>query len=497
MVQTKHIILLFLALNACNAIVSGQTRIVAPVERAKFTHATTYDSLQAFLQLIAKSPRVRVEHIATTRLGRVVSAAEVSSNGRFGTDTMKLRILLFAQQHGDEPAGKEALTLLLAKLASSSPPRWMNRLDILIVPQMNPDGAEMHQRRTSDSIDLNRNHVLLTSPETKGLHDLFYKWKPEVTLDMHEYSSGKAWRDSGMLKTADVQLGMLTHPNTPQSIRHMQHQNVYPFISSKVERQGYRFQEYIVGSPDSRIRHSTTEINDGRQSFGILNSMSFIQEGRKWEGLDDTLKRRAKSQLASVEALLDYCGQHAADIRSMIAAERSRLRRVQGTNLVLRMEHVLGTAQSVIPVFNLRSNRDTVWNIAPYHSIVQPRLTIRIPAAYMVPRHLTSVLDLLRRHHITLKEISAERLVPVETCTLDSVGVEDVEETPMARAFVRWTRTTAVLRPGDILVPSNQLQSVFVSIVLEPESVWGLMSYPAFDTTLRKQGEYPIVRIEQ
>jgi hypothetical protein len=299
-----------------------------------------------------------------------------------------------------------------------------------------------------------------------------------------------------MIKIADVQLGMLTHPNTPQRIMQMQHQNIYPFIASEVARRGYRFQEYIVGTPDSRIRHSTTEINDGRQSFGVLNTVSFIQEGRKWDGLEDTLQRRAKSQLASVVALLEYCGQHVAELRSLVAAERAKLLKAQGTSLVLRMEHVSGRAQSVIPVFNLRTQKDTVWTIAPYHSIVEPRLSTLIPAAYLVPNHLTSVLDLLRRHHVAMNEVSTERLVQAEACTLDSVGVEDIEETPMARPFVRWTKTTAVLHPGDVIVPTNQLPSLVVSIILEPESVWGLMSYPAFDAVLKKPGSFPILRIE-
>jgi hypothetical protein len=313
---------------------------------------------------------------------------------------------------------------------------------------------------------------------------------------MHEYSSSKSWSDSGMIKTADVQLGMLTHPSTPERIRQMQHKNVYPFIATEVARRGYRFQEYIVGSPDSRIRHSTTEINDGRQSFGILNSVSFIQEGRKWHGLEDTLRRRAISQLVSVEALLEYCTQHAGEMRSMIAAERSNLFSALGTNVVLRMEHVAGTAQSVIPVFNLRLKKDTVWTITPYHSVVEPRLSVKIPSSYVVPQQLTTVLDLLRRHHIRMEEISAKQSVQAEVYTIDSVGVEYIEEDPKPKPYGHWNKTTTLLHAGDMMVRTDQLQSILITIMLEPESVWGLMGYPDFDTILKKPGVYPILRVE-
>jgi hypothetical protein len=496
MVTINQTVVLFLVLASSPFLSRAQAKFIAPIEQSGFTHATRYDTLQTFLKHISSSPGVRVEPMATTRLGRTVSVTMISGSNQFGSDTTKLRVLLFAQQHGDEPAGKEALTLLLASLASGHHTAWKSSMDILIVPQMNPDGAELRQRRTSDTIDLNRNHVLLTSPETRGLHDLFDLWKPEVTLDMHEYSSSKAWRDSGLVKTADVQLGMLTHPNTPEGIRHMQHQDIYPFIAAEMAHRGYRFQEYIVGSPDSRIRNSTTEINDGRQSFGILNTMSFIQEGRKWYGLDDTLKRRAESHLASVEALLEYCSRHAAEIRWMVAAERLNLSRAGGTRAVLRMEHIPGKGQSSIPVFNLRTKRDTLWTVVPYHSVVESRLSAVIPPAYVVRKQFWPAIELLRRHHVVMEEVSKERSVRAEVCTVDSVGAEDIEETMMPKPLVKWKRTTIVVHPGDVMIRTNQLRSLLVTIVLEPESVWGLMGYPSLDALLKKPGLFPISRIE-
>jgi len=55
---------------------------------------------------------------AQTHNGRNVSSVLVTSSPHFGEDALKLRVMLFAQQHGDEPSGKEALTMLLAKIAT-------------------------------------------------------------------------------------------------------------------------------------------------------------------------------------------------------------------------------------------------------------------------------------------------------------------------------------------------------------------------------------------
>ncbi len=495
MIQIWRTFPLFLILALGSGIAVCQQRIVAPIERSGYEHATSYDSLQAFLNTLGATKGIQVERVAVSPHGRKISAVKISADSAFGTNPSKLRMLIFAQQHGDEPSGKEALTLLIAKFASGQNSRWTENMDILIVPQMNPDGAELHQRRTSDSIDLNRNHVLLTSPETKGLHNLFNRWMPEVTVDIHEYTSGKEWYDSGMVKTGDVQLGMLTHPSTPDRIRQLQHQNIFPFVAARMEQKGYRFQEYIVGSPDTRIRHSTTEINDGRESFGILNSLSFIQEGRKWYGLDDTLRRRAGAQLTSVEALIDYCSMYAGEIRALVSSERLNLPKLAGTNVVLRLEHVSSVAQMKIPVFNLRLNKDTVWSVTPYHSVVQPHLSVKIPSAYIVPKQLTAVLDLLRRHHITMEKITSRHSIHTEVFTIDSVGTEYVEEDPKPQPFGHWKKATSMLHEGDMIVRTGQLQSVLITIILEPESVWGLMGYSVFESLLKKTGAYSIVRV--
>jgi murein tripeptide amidase MpaA len=60
-------------------------------------------------------------------------------------------------------------------------------MDIAIVPQMNPDGSEQNQRRNGNNADLNRNHLILTEPETMALHRFFDNYLFEVTMDIHEY----------------------------------------------------------------------------------------------------------------------------------------------------------------------------------------------------------------------------------------------------------------------------------------------------------------------
>jgi len=53
---------------------------------------------------------------------------------------------------------------------------------------------------------------VLTEPETQALHQLFLKWMPEVTLDVHEYTAvSDQWLTKGYIKYADEQLGALSN----------------------------------------------------------------------------------------------------------------------------------------------------------------------------------------------------------------------------------------------------------------------------------------------
>ena len=96
-----------------------------------------------------------------------------------------LTVLISCQQHGNEPSGKEA-ALELARELVVDDGGLLDHMDLILVPQINPDGAQAGTRRNAADADLNRNHVMLSEPETTALHDLFLDWMPEVTLDVHE-----------------------------------------------------------------------------------------------------------------------------------------------------------------------------------------------------------------------------------------------------------------------------------------------------------------------
>ena len=52
----------------------------------------------------------------------------------------------------------------------------------------NPDGAEAGRRTTANGIDVNRDHLLLQTPEAQAQAILMRNFVPIVAVDAHEYT---------------------------------------------------------------------------------------------------------------------------------------------------------------------------------------------------------------------------------------------------------------------------------------------------------------------
>jgi len=122
------------------------------------------------------------------------------------------KVLFYAQQHGDEISGKDALLYLVRKI-SREPTLLPPDVDLWILPMMNPDGAESGTRRNAAGADLNRDHIVLEQPETQALHRVVRRLRPHLAVDAHEFSRDpKDWRARGWLKWPDITMDGLNNP---------------------------------------------------------------------------------------------------------------------------------------------------------------------------------------------------------------------------------------------------------------------------------------------
>ncbi len=490
------IIILFLAMTA--AIFSQEVQ--TPLEKNNFDSLTSYSQMITFLNNISKTDkRIKLEYIAESVEGRKIPLLKIS-NGNFGEDKSKIKILIFAQQHGNEQSGKEGSLLLLKDIAEKSFDKFLSDADLLLVPQMNPDGSQKNERRNGNEADLNRNHLILTQPEVIGLHKLFNEYLPEATLDVHEYYPySDDWIKFGYIKNFDEQFGATTDINVSEKIRDYSNKEFFPFAKEYLKERGYSFNNYVLGGPPGveRMRHSTVDINDGRQSFGILNSFSFILEGLNGkDAFKDNIKHRANGQKTALEAFITFAVKNKDKIKKLVHSERTRLiKSKEGDSVAIRMEHVKGDSELKLTLKSVSSGEDSIITVEEYHSVVNPVLIVKKPSGYLIPKDSVNLVEMLKNHDVKFRSLTQAGKVIFQKYYIENIDSVFLEELMLPDPKIKIEETSIINPDKYFYVPINQLNSNVLVLGLEPQSMIGIVVYDEYKKWIQAGKYYPVIRV--
>jgi hypothetical protein len=151
---------------------------IPDITSRRFTQADMF----CWLEPLNAGNLFRVKPLGTSAEGRTVSLLSL------GKGTVK--VLLWSQMHGDESTATMALLDIL-NFFKRKPDHVISRtildaLNLLMIPMLNPDGAERFQRRTAQSVDMNRDALALETPEARILKDVQQTYKPEFGFNLHD-----------------------------------------------------------------------------------------------------------------------------------------------------------------------------------------------------------------------------------------------------------------------------------------------------------------------
>lgn len=141
------------------------------------------DLKQYLTQLSAAG--IQVAEVGRSNAGREIFQIE------WGKGPQK--VFFWSQMHGDEPTATSALIDMFAFLQKNRKTDWIRKLGealtIRAVPMLNPDGAEIYQRRNLQGIDINRDAIDLKTPEANLLKKLRDDWNPSIGFNLHNQGS--------------------------------------------------------------------------------------------------------------------------------------------------------------------------------------------------------------------------------------------------------------------------------------------------------------------
>ncbi|CAL9330444.1 hypothetical protein SUDANB6_00061 [Streptomyces sp. enrichment culture] len=181
---------------------------------------STYDEVVDFLE----TQDARQEAMELEVIGRTVKGRDIHLV-KYVSDPGNPTILYLAQQHGNEQLTTEAMLHTIKSLGSPSKESLLEDVNVLFIPMFNADGAmgdvdfplddyladgERHLTRyNAGQVDLNRDHVAKTQPETRALHEnVLSVYDIDYAIDLHHQGTGS--RVNG-----DLVSGSILYPTTP------------------------------------------------------------------------------------------------------------------------------------------------------------------------------------------------------------------------------------------------------------------------------------------
>lgn len=456
----------------------------------------SYEEKAARIGAAAQAPWIEVEEIGESIEGRPLYLVHLSH----GKQSNPWSLLFFGQQHGNEPAGSEALVDLITTIAGD-PSALPEDVDLWIVPVVNPDGAERNQRRNAAEADLNRDHLLLAQPETLALHEAVRKVMPHVIVDCHEFTrDSSAYTDKGWFRWPVITMGTANHPFLPREIFEVGLEWVESARAPMAEA-GIDYDRYMVGGapPHDEIRPSTLEANDGRNGLASLGNLGFIIEsGRfgKAEEPNGDLDLRVKAYTLLLRRFLDDHSLREASLAAVAKAGQLQPQTRVPSNFFWGNAGARTASMRVTQIETGETLEIDSGNIM-HDRIV--KTTAALPAAYAISAAQAGpYAALLDRHGISYKRLSKSVDIKAEGTRLVRVEAEDdplyeryggrqiVEPEPEAdRSFAR----------GALIVPIAQPLGYRVVQLLEPRLLYGLYQYPEFQETVSFTGTIPVWRL--
>lgn len=144
--------------------------------------------------------KVKLAQIGESYLGKPIKMLSLGNGKR--------KLLLWSQMHGDEPSATPALldvaNYLMEHAEEQAVQSILQEFTLLMIPMLNPDGAEVYQRFNAQGIDINRDAIHLSTPEGRLLKQVRNQYKPVMGFNLHDQNRRTAVGDSGQLASIAV-----------------------------------------------------------------------------------------------------------------------------------------------------------------------------------------------------------------------------------------------------------------------------------------------------
>jgi Zinc carboxypeptidase len=455
------------------------TPAFAPNRQTLTSHAEVFAFIDALSQ---RSESISIETVGHSQQGRAIALLKLTGKGGFNRALPT--VFVIAEQHGNEPASGEA-ALALAQTLALERSTLLDSVNVLIMPRGNPDGSERFARVSASGADINRDHLLLMTPEARAIASVLNRYSPQVTLDLHEFTVGGRWIDKfGALSRYDALLQAATVPNLHPSVQATQARYLTA-ARGALEAVGHRVEEYHTSSPDAKdlvVSMGGVNADTGRNVGGLRHAVSILLETRGIGIGRAHLARRVQSHWVSALAIIELAAKDGgALVRGVEDAGRTTaLLACTGTLAVTgRQTNQQRTLSFLDAKTGEPRNVEVLWRSS--HQLTIDRERSR-PCGYLIAPDQRLAVQRLRALGVEVTQLdvaasTAEWALEDYVVEADNIGARQDGRGAIAdpnggirvlRVQLRATRATPP--PGSYYVNMAQPLAALASAALEPDS---------------------------
>jgi hypothetical protein len=544
--KTTCLIIFFLAFFS---LTSNAEIIKTPAEEANYTRYSQHEDIARFLSAVdCQSKEMTVQVIGKTKEvegfpSKDIFLCIINEEGASNPQDLNRKrptFLLIASQHGNEQSAKEAALWMIRDLALGELRPLLKSINFLIIPQANPYGNYFDQRQNEIDLDMNRDHLKLEAEGVLAIHRIFRTWMPEVTIDVHEKGDDYYRVSSGCVSNINI------HSNIQEYSRN----NILTQVERSLAKKGFTFHEYLVeeemgvntaagaslrpeetAGKEMMMRYSTTDLNDGRNSLGIYETLSFIQEGASRHDLE-TLRERTIWQYWGIRSLAEAIAQNGEEVLKLVGRLRKELlekaKNYSEQNLIhLRMDFARDDKNPSLTIKRFESSESPIEGIMkvdkkvgetllasdldpypypPKQKVVTkivknwfPKVIVKLsvpqPLGYIIASRHLDVVETLLRHGISVAIFTQDKLLEVEAYETREVIPAKYDYLAPEKIEVEKRRIQTIIKKGDFYVSCAQPAANLIACLLEPQADYGFIRYWKFKLVPEKGDTFAFYRL--
>lgn len=371
----------------------------------------------------------------------------------------KPTIFYRAHMHGNEPASAEGALAILQRLDGELGDKVLDRVNVVVMPRNNPDGASKYTRNLTSGIDPNGDLARVMFSETEAYLRVFDQFAPELVLDGHEYTTSTT---KNYTTNADALIGLgFAQENS------VEFQNAYrpmdQLVRENLTKNGlyYRYYEGVVN-------HNGPQTS--RSHAALQGTMFVLIESQGINAGTSGYNRRVITHVVAMQTMIEYVADHANEIQAAVDAERQRIIRLGSTyeesdQVLLELDNTTDSSWQHPVCYIYQDGRTVESTTSPkvWNTVLRSRTA---PTAYVIPAgesYTAGVLALMDKHNIAYTFVPAGAQIALQqysgTVTADS-GVTDVSLS---------AEKTVTFGKGAYVLCKNQVKGILLSALMEPD----------------------------